>query len=109
MNENDPSAAESAPGLRRLSGERRAPSILLAGLLVLAVLYTLYFARAVLLPIILALLLALILTPAVRLLQRMRVPRMLGAAIVVALLAGSLAGLIGWIYEPATQWIEKAP
>jgi len=83
--------------------------MLLAALVVLAVLYTLYFARAVLLPIVLAALLALILMPAVRALKRLHVPRALGAALVVAALAASLGGLLAWVYDPASQWIEKAP
>jgi predicted PurR-regulated permease PerM len=109
MNEQDPPADRRFPAqLRKLAGEEPS-SFLLAGLLVLAVLYTLYFARAVLLPIVLASLLALILMPAVRALKRLHVPRGLGAALVVAALAGSLVGLGGWIYDPAAQWIDKAP
>jgi predicted PurR-regulated permease PerM len=108
MSEQSPPADRRFPEqLRKIAGER--PSFLLAGLLVLAVLYTLYFARAVLLPIVLASLLALILMPAVRALRRLHVPRGLGAALVVVALAGSLVGLGGWIYEPAAQWIDKAP
>ena len=95
--------------LRIIAGDTIAPTMLLAALLVLAVLYTLYFARAVLLPIVLAVLLALILMPAVRALKRLHVPRGAGAAIVVAALVASLGGLIAAIYDPAMQWIEKAP
>ncbi len=109
MNEQDPLADLHFPEqLRKIAGEKLS-SFLLAGLLILAVLYTLYFARAVLLPIVLASLLALILLPAVRALQRLHVPRGLGAAFVVVALAGSLVGLGGWIYDPAAQWIDKAP
>src|SRR4030095_6533990 len=89
--------------------EGKSSSFMLAGLFVLAVLYTLFFARAVLLPIVLASLLALILMPAVRALNRTYIPRALGAAVVVATLVGIVAGLIWWIYDPAAQWIEKAP
>lgn len=111
MSEQHPPAGQRIPGERQgVAGERRlSSSVFLIGLLLLAVLYTLYFARAVLLPLVLAILLALILMPAVRALKRMHVPRALGAAFLVAALAGSLAGLIGWIYDPAAQWIEKAP
>ena len=110
MSEQSPADQQHTPGLlRKMAGERHVPSVILAALLLLAILYTLYFARGVLLPIVLALLLALILMPAVRALKRLRVPRALGAAVVVAALAASLGGLIGWIYDPAAQWIEKAP
>src|SRR5262245_39795212 len=72
---------------RNIAGQTFAPTMLLAALLLLAVLYTLYFARDVLLPIVLALLFALILMPAVRALRRMHIPRGLAAAIVVATVA----------------------
>src|SRR4030095_14389748 len=89
--------------------EGKSSSFMLAGLFVLAILYTLFFARAVLLPIVLASLLALILMPAVRALNRIHVPRALGAAVVVATLLGAIAGLISWIYDPAAPWSGKAP
>src|SRR5262249_52981409 len=110
MSAPDPPDHEGFPArLRDIAGTTVAPTLLLAGLLFVAVLYTLYFARAVLLPLVLAILLAMILMPAVRALHRMRLPRGLGAAIVVATLAGSLGVLAAWVYEPATQWIETAP
>ena len=109
MSEQDPPARLHFPERLRKITEEQPSSFLLAGLLVLAVLYTLYFARAVLLPIVLASLLALILMPAVRALKRLHVPRGLGAALVVVALTGSLVGLGGWIYDPAAQWIDKAP
>ena len=100
MSEQDPLADLHFPEqLRKIAGEKLS-SFLLAGLLILAVLYTLYFARAVLLPIVLASLLALISCRPCALLKRLHVPRGLGAALVVVALAGSLVGLGGWIYDP---------
>ena len=55
----------------KLSG---APGFAVKGLFVLALFYTFYFARSLLLPIVLALLLSLILYPAVRALKRVRIP-----------------------------------
>ena len=69
----------------KLSG---APGFAVKGLFILALFYTFYFARSLLLPVVLALLLSLILYPAVRALKRVRVPEPLGAAIVVGALAG---------------------
>ncbi len=109
MSEQPPPAGDYPSGLLKLAEEKQTPSLLLAGLLVLAILYTLYFARAVLLPVVLAILLALILMPAVRALHWLHIPRALGAAVVVVALVNILIGLISWIYDPATQWIEKAP
>src|SRR5690242_11565958 len=49
-------------------------SIGITGLFVLAVLYTLFFARAFLLPIVLAILLDFLLSPVIRILKRARIP-----------------------------------
>ena len=59
---------------------RRARSINLTVLTVLAVLYTLYFAREFLVPIVFAILLNFLLSPVVRWLTRLRIPSPLGAA-----------------------------
>jgi len=110
MSEQTPPATPgSFDYLRSIAGERFNPTTMLAALLVLAVLYTLYFARDFLLPIVLAFLFAVILMPAVRGLKRLRVPRALAAALVTFALAASLGGLLAWIYDPAQEWIQKAP
>ncbi|HKT59726.1 MAG TPA: AI-2E family transporter [Gemmatimonadales bacterium] len=84
-------------------------SIAVTGLLVLAILYTLYFARAFLLPIVLAVLLDFLLSPVVRTLKRAKIPEPAGAALVLlALLAG--AGFAGYsLVGPAQEWMAKAP
>jgi predicted PurR-regulated permease PerM len=86
-----------------------SPEVVLTGLFVLAILYTLHAAREILLPVILALLLALILSPAVRGLKRLRLPEPVGAALVVATLVASLGFGLSLLIDPATQWIERAP
>src|SRR5439155_802438 len=64
------------------------------GLFVLACLYTVYFARPVLLPLTLGLILDFLLRPAVRALRRLHLPESAGAALViVALLVGVTFGL----------------
>jgi predicted PurR-regulated permease PerM len=88
---------------------RRAPRLALTGLFVLASLYTLYFARAVLLPVVLALLLSWVLSPAVRGLQRLRLPASLGAGIVVGALVATMGYGVASLTEPAKEWIDKAP
>lgn len=82
---------------------------LLKGLFVLALFYTFYFARAVLLPIVLALLLTLIFSPAVRLLTRLRLPEPVGAAIVVIALVAALGSGMYSLIDPAAVWINKVP
>jgi len=86
-----------------------AANVALKGLFVLALFYTFYFARSVILPIVLAMLLALILSPAVRLLKRCAVPEPLGAAVIVLTTLAALAFGIYRLAGPAGEWIEKLP
>jgi len=76
---------------------------------VLAVLYTLYFARAFLIPIVFAILLNFLLSPLIRLLGRFRIKPPFGAAIVVLMLIGSVGGAVYQLAGPAQGWISMAP
>ena len=97
----------------RLTDVLRRPfdikSLALTGLFVLAVFYTMYFMRAMLLPLVLALLLSYLLTPLVRGLARIRIRPPLGAALVLLSLIGLVVCAISRLAEPAAGWIEKAP
>ena len=90
----------------KLSG---APGFAVKGLFVLALFYTFYFARSLLLPVVLALLLSLILYPAVRALKRARIPEPLGAAMIVGALTAALGLGVYQLFEPASEWIGKMP
>lgn len=75
----------------------------------LAVLYTLYFARAFLMPIVVALLLSFLFSPSVRALARIRIRPPLGAALVILALMG-VVGLGGYeLAGPVQSWATKAP
>ena len=91
----------------RDKGEIRSVGITL--LLVLAVFYTLYFARSFFLPVVLAVLLDFLLSPIIRVLKRWRVPESLGAAIVVAGLLGLVGAGAYSLTDPARAWVAKAP
>jgi len=108
-----PSAEPDQPDLRKLEAAVRdrmeVRSVALTGLLVLAVLYTLYFARAFLFPIVLAVLLDFLLSPIIRALKRVRIPEPVGAALVLVVGLGLLAGVIYSLAEPARAWIARAP
>jgi predicted PurR-regulated permease PerM len=84
-------------------------SIALTGLFILAVFYTIYFMRSILLPIILALLLSYLLRPIVRALAQLKIPLPVGAAFI---LIGFLA-LVGYgisaLATPTVEWLQKAP
>lgn len=84
-------------------------SFALTGLFVLAVFYTMYFMRSMLLPLVLALLLSYLLAPVVRALGRIRIGPPLGAALVLLTVIGLLVYGVSFLSEPAAGWIEKAP
>ncbi len=80
-----------------------------AGLLILGVLYTIYFARSLLLPVFVALLLAAFLQPLVQKLNRLRIPDIAGAAIVVLFFVLVLGGAIYQLSSPAADWVNRGP
>jgi predicted PurR-regulated permease PerM len=84
-------------------------SLAITGLFVLALFYTLYFAREFFLPIVLAVLLDFLLSPLIRGLKRARVPEPLGAALVVLLLLGAAGGAVYGLAGPAKEWGSKLP
>lgn len=93
--------------------ERALPSsartLALLGLLAIAVGGVLYLARVVFIPLTFALMLSFLLSPAVTWLERRRLPRSVGAAIVVVLLlgGGTVAGVE--LASPAAEWIARSP
>jgi predicted PurR-regulated permease PerM len=84
-------------------------SIALSGLFILAVFYTMYFLRSLLLPIVLALLLSYLLRPIVRTLARMKIPGLLSAALVLVAFIILIGVGISALATPVTTWLEKAP
>ena len=81
----------------------------LGGLFGLGVLAALYVASSIILPVMLALVLNLLLQPAVRLLGRLHLPRAVGALLTVFLVIGALVGLVAALSVPATTWAERLP
>jgi predicted PurR-regulated permease PerM len=81
----------------------------LGGLFVLSVFAALYVASSIILPIVLAFVLKLLLQPAVRLLERMHLPSVVGALLAILLVIGSLVGLIAALSVPAATWAERLP
>jgi predicted PurR-regulated permease PerM len=66
--------------------------------------------QALFLPIVLAILLALLLTPAVDLVERLRLPRWLGALLVVMALMAALVSAATQLAGPAQRWLNpKSP
>lgn len=84
-------------------------SIALTGLFILAVFYTVFFMRAVLLPLVLALLLSYLFRPIVRALAKVKIPPVLGAAVVLLSLLALLGYAVSTIATPLAGWMDKAP
>src|ERR1700746_1220670 len=81
----------------------------LGSLLTLAVLAAVYVASSIILPVVLAFVLQLILHPAVRRLERVRLPGAIGALLAILLVVGALVGLVAALSVPAATWAEKLP
>jgi predicted PurR-regulated permease PerM len=84
-------------------------TIFLGGLFVLALLATAYVASEIVLPLVFAIILKLLLQPALRILERLHVPRMLAALLLIIALFGTVVGLGAAISGPASTWAAKLP
>jgi predicted PurR-regulated permease PerM len=84
-------------------------SVSLTGLFILAIFYTLYFARDFILPILLAWVLSSLLAPVVRALKRVRIAEPLSALLIISALLGTLSLGIYRMSEPVASWIQRAP
>lgn len=106
-------SADQAPRQRiqfaQIEGLVRTRSLPLNILLLLAIFYTLYFGRALFLPIVLAVLLSFVFAPTVRAFKRIHIPEAAGAALVVAGLLSVFGLGIYNLSGPASEWLQKAP
>jgi predicted PurR-regulated permease PerM len=84
-------------------------SIALTGLFILAVFYSIYFMRSILLPIVLALLFSYLLRPIVRGLAKLKFPLPVGAALILIGLLALVGYGISTLATPAVGWLQKAP
>ena len=82
---------------------------LLAGILVLLVLYTCAAAAALIVPLVLAVLLSLMFAPAVRLLCSWHLPRGLSALLVLLCTLVLTAALLASLVGPARAWVVQVP
>jgi predicted PurR-regulated permease PerM len=113
----DAPAEPAGPGAKSPDIERtsdaldslRGRSVEATVLTVLALLYTLYFARLFLIPIVFALLLNFLLSPLIRLMSRFWIKPPLGAALVLLMLIGTMTGAVYQLAGPAQGWAAIAP
>jgi predicted PurR-regulated permease PerM len=84
-------------------------AIFLGGVFVLALLATTYVASEIVAPLVFAIILNLLLQPALRILERWHVPRILAALLLILALFGTIVGLGTAISGPAVTWAAKLP
>lgn len=82
---------------------------ILRGLLLIATIAAMYFAREFLLPVVLALFIAITLRPAIRYLARKGVPPGITASIFVLLLIAGGFGTFFLLSGPVSSWVDQAP
>jgi predicted PurR-regulated permease PerM len=75
----------------------------------LLILYTFFIARTVFMPVVLACMLNLVLTPVVLALARVRIPAPAGAALVVFIFLFVLGLGLATLAEPAAEWLRRLP
>src|SRR5690349_407617 len=83
--------------------------IFLGGLFILALLAAAYIASDIVLPLVFAIILKLLLQPALRTLERLYLPRILAALLLILALFGTIVGLGTAISGPAGTWAAKLP
>jgi predicted PurR-regulated permease PerM len=83
--------------------------IFLGGLFALALLTAVSVAADIVLPLVLAVVLKLLLQPAMRKLERWHVPRILAALLLILVVFGTIVGLGAAIEGPASTWAAKLP
>lgn len=81
----------------------------LAGLLLVAVVAVLYVAKAFFLPVVMAIVAGTMLSPAATFLEKRRVPRALGAVLIVIAVTAMVAFVFALIAAPAMEWSSRLP
>lgn len=87
----------------------RGLQIPLWGLFIIAVLAVLYLAKAVFIPIFLAVVFSFVLMIPVKLLEKIRIPPSLGALIILLATLGGFSVLAYYMYDPIRVWVERFP
>ena len=99
------STAEQPPLIRR----QEVVAIALVGLLIIAITTVLYFGKAFFLPVVMAFVVGTMLSPAASLLERWRIPRSIGAVLIVIAVTALGTFILGLIASPAIEWSSRLP
>ncbi|QIG49417.1 AI-2E family transporter [Nordella sp. HKS 07] len=95
--------------LDELDSRLRSIRVALLGIFLILLVGLVYFARDFLLPVILALLLALTLSPIVRFMQKRGVAPPISALFIVLIVLGIFCAGIFFLSGPVTEWVSQAP
>jgi predicted PurR-regulated permease PerM len=98
---------EARPAEMPLPRNRQA--LLLAGIFGLLLIYSLYFARDMAIPVVFAVILHFALEPVMRSLVRLHIPRVVAGLLVIVAFLACVAGFAMTLSTPAADWIAKAP
>jgi predicted PurR-regulated permease PerM len=99
------SKAELPPVIRRTE----FVALALAGLFVIASVTVLYVAKGFFLPVVMAFVTGTMLSPAATFLERRRVPRALGAVLIVMAVTAVVAFILALIASPIMEWSTRLP
>jgi predicted PurR-regulated permease PerM len=120
---NGAKAAHGSPfpaGVPAETGDDAAPAVQvmpvsgivrasLVGIFLILLIGAIYYAKEILLPVALAFMLTLTLSPVVRYLARYRIPEALSALVIVLAVVGGSATGIYYLSGPVSGWIDGAP
>ena len=105
--------ANGGNGVAEANGDMPLPTdfriVIELGLLILALLAAMYVAAEVILPIVLAFVLNLLLQPAMRVFERLHVPRPIAALLVLFVFFSAIFGLGTALSSPGSVWLEHLP
>jgi len=99
------SKIEPPPVIRRAD----VVTFALVALLIITVVAVLYAARAFFLPITMAFIVGTMLSPAAGFLERYRIPRPVGAVLIVVAVGAGVTFMVGLIASPVMEWSTKLP
>jgi predicted PurR-regulated permease PerM len=99
------SAHEQPPVIRRTD----VVTFALVALLAICVVAVLYLAKAFFLPVVMAFVVGTMLSPAANFLERCKIPRAVGAVLIVTGVTATMAFMIGLISSPLMDWSTHLP
>ena len=83
--------------------------VALTGLLLVGIIAVLYVAKAFFLPVVMAFVVGTMLSPAANFLERYRIPRAVGAVLVVTAVGAAIALIVSMVSSPLVEWSSHLP